>query len=170
MRFVIPAILLITSGTSLADAYVDAGKPFLEIQDKTLQAEAWAICAASYDLMSAIMDAESPEKAKQLSDLGKGARLAVGMSLIINDLDPDISPEQFELLWTDSRTAMTEWPQTQLNAILADANEFGTERAEEFGKKINATVVNCINNLRGQQRYIDSWQELVKSGLLEIPK
>lgn len=163
-------LLLPFSGSALANAYVDASQPFLEIRDVKQQAETWAVCAASYDIMSTIMEADAPAKARQLSDLGNGAQLAVGMALVIDDLNPDISVEQFKVLWVDSQSAMSEWPQTQLTSILADAEKLGTERAQEFGKKINATVVACINNLKAQKMYVDSWRELVESGLLQLPK
>lgn len=165
----VAVILLALSSSAFADAYVDSSKPFLEIEDVNRQAETWAVCAASYDIMSTIMESKAPARAKQLSDLGNGAKLAVGMTLVINDLDPKISPEQFKALWADSASAMSEWPRTQLTSILADAEKLGTEAAEELGKKINATVVTCINNLEGQRMYIDSWRELVKSGLLGLP-
>jgi len=167
-RYII-VLLVLFSGCASADAYVDSGKPFLEIKDVDRQAETWAVCAASYDVMSTIMEAESPARAQQLSDLGNGAKLAAGMSLIVNELDPDISTERFKVLWANAQDAMTEWPQTQLNAILADAKELGTDRSEEFGKRINATVVTCINNLKAQRMYIDAWQELINSGLLKAP-
>lgn len=164
------ALLLVFSSPALADAYVDTGKPFTEIENVKQQAETWAVCAASYDIMSTIMESESPEKARQLSGLGDGAALAVGMSLVINDLDPDISIERFKVLWANSQTAMSEWPQAQLTSILAEAEEMGAEGAQEFGRKINATVVTCLNNLKGQRMYIDSWQKLIESGLLKPPE
>jgi len=162
-------LLLAFSGSTFADAYVDASKPFLEINDVNRQAESWAVCAASYDIMSTIMESEAPARAKQLNALGDGAELAVGMALVINDLDPDISLERFKVLWADSQAAMTEWPQTQLTSILTEAEKLGTEGAAAFGRKLNATVVACINNLEAQRMYIDSWRELVESGLLQSP-
>lgn len=167
-KHIVVFLLLFSSGAS-ADAYIDADKPFLEIKDVNRQAETWAVCAASYDVMSTIMEAESPARAKQLSDLGHGAKLAAGMTLIVNDLEPDISTERFKTLWSNAQDAMTDWPQVQLSAILADAEELGTERSQEFGKRLSATVVICINNLEGQRMYIDTWQELINSGLLKAP-
>ena len=162
--------LLAYSSTAFAEAYVDASQPFIEIKDVNQQAEAWAVCAAAYDIMATIQEADEPAKAKQLDDLGNGAQLAVGMTLVIDDLEPDISLERFKALWENSQAAMNERPQAQLAAIIADAAKLGTERKAEFGRKINATVVTCINNLAGQRMYIDTWQELVKSGLLQLPQ
>lgn len=166
----IAILLLIFTRSASADAYVDAGKSFVEIEDLNQQAEAWAVCAASYDIMSTIMRESSPERARQLNDLGHGAKLAVGMTLVMGDLDPEISDEKFKALWEKSQAAMSGWPQKKLSAILADAELLGSERSDEFGRKINATVVTCINNLEGQQRYIASWKALVESGLLAVPE
>lgn len=169
MRKHIAVLLLVFSELVFADAYVDANKPFLEIMDVNRQAETWAFCAASYDMMSIIMQEGAPARAQQLSDLGSGAKLSIGMTLVTKDLDPDISLEKFKQLWTNAQDAMTEWPQAKLDSMLADAVRLGNERAEEFGRKINATVVACINNLEAQRMYIESWQELIKSGLLQPP-
>lgn len=163
-------LILAFSSTAFADAYIDASKPIIEIKNVNQQAEAWAVCAASYDIMATIWESNAPAKAKQLVDLGRGAQLAIGMSLVIDDLDPNISLERFKALWENSQTAMTDRPQAQLAAILADAAKLGTERGAEFGRKINATVVTCINNLEAQRMYIDSWRELIESGLLQPPQ
>lgn len=167
MRKYLFVLMLAFAELAFADAYVDTGKPFLEIKDVNRQAETWAVCAASYDIMSTIMQEGAPARAQQLSDLGNGAKLSAGMTLVTRDLDPDISLEKFKLLWADAQVAMTEWPQEKLYAMLADAERMGDEGAEAFGRKINATVVACINNLEAQRMYIASWQELIKSGLLQ---
>lgn len=151
-------------------AFVDGSKPFTAIMDVNRQAQAWAVCAASYDIMSTIMKPESPVRSQQLRELSNGAVLSIGMTLVKNELEQDISPERFKTLWDNSKVAMTEWPQTKLTSILSEAEELGTEGAREFGKRINATVVICINNLEAQRKYLDDWHELANSGLLEMPK
>jgi hypothetical protein len=171
-RFI--AIPLSLCGITLAiasdsPAYVNGEIPFGAIEDVKQQAENWAVCAASYDIMSVIMAPEAPDRAMQLKNLGEGARVALGISLVIKDLEPDISQERFDLLWASSEAAMMEWPQAKLDSILADSEALGTQGAEAFGKKINATVVTCINNLKDQRKHIDTWQELAESGLLKLP-
>lgn len=163
-------ILLAFSSSALAEAYVDSSKPFVEIEDVNDQARTWAFCAAAYDIMSTIMQQRSPERAMQLGALGNGAKVAAGMTLIVDELDPDITPERFRQLWQISSEAMMQWPQQQLDAILADGERLGSAREEEFGRKINATVVSCIGNLKDQKAYVDSWQELIDSGLLAPPQ
>lgn len=170
MHKFIAIILLAFSSSALAEAYVDSSKPFVEIEDVNRQARTWALCAAAYDIMSTIMQLRSPERAMQLGALGKGAKIAAGMTLIAGELDPDITPEQFKRLWKISSDAMMQWPQQQLDAILADGERLGSEREQEFGRKINATVVSCIGNLQDQKSYVDSWQGLIDSGLLAPPQ
>jgi len=160
-------LLLAISNSALAEAYVDASLPFLEISDSNQQAEAWAVCAASYDIMSTIMEPKAPQRAEQLSGLGDGAEVAVAMALVINELDPDIPLQRFKTLWAKASAAMTELPQAKLTSILADAEKLGSGRAQEFGRKINATVVACINNLDAQRMYVTTWRELIDSGLLK---
>ena len=164
-KYFIPMLLAFPVSV-LAEAYVDSSKPFVEIEDINRQAQTWALCAAAYDIMSTIMQERSAARARQLGALGNGAKVAAGMTLIVNDLEPDISPQQFERLWQIADAAMTQWPQQHLAAILADAERLGSEREEEFGRKINATVVSCIGNLEDQKLYVDTWQELINSGLL----
>ena len=138
------AVLLLTfSGSTLANAYVDSSKPFLDIKDVKQQAETWAVCAASYDIMSTIMEADAPARAKQLSALGNGAQLAVGMALVINDLDPDISLERFKMLWANSQTAMNEWPQTQLTSKV-------TFYHPSFSCNMSISLHNTYSSLLGQ--------------------
>lgn len=155
------------ANASETPAYVDGDMPFETIADVNQQAENWAVCAASYDIMSTIMAPEAPARARQLSDLGSGARVALGISLVMNDLEPDISPERFNTLWANSEAAMAEWPQAQLYSILADAEGSGIEGGESFGKKLNATVVICINNLAAQRKHVETWIELAESGLIK---
>ena len=162
-------MLLLLASPAFADAFVDTEKRFIEIADVEKQAQTWAVCTAAYDIMATVMQERSPDRAKQLGDLGNGARVSVGMSLIVNDLDPEITTEQFRALWARAAQAMAEWPQQHLSFMLSEAERLGDERAEEFGRKINATVVGCIENLAGQKHYVDSWRELIESGLLAPP-
>ncbi len=168
------AIVFSLFAFSLANAsenstYVDGSKPFIEIKDVNRQGEAWAICAASYDIIAEIFKSQ-PAQSKQFSEFANGAELAVGMTLVLEAFDSEISPERFNSLWRYSRLAMKEWPTVQLTAILADAERLGAEGYEGFVDKVAATVKICISNLESQQAYIDSWRVLAKSGLLKLPE
>ena len=150
-------------------SYVDGTKPFVVIKDVNRQAEAWAACSASYEIMSAIL-ASQPARSQQMKELSNGAGVAVTMTLVTDALDTNISPERFNALWSYAKLAGKEWPKTQRTAILADAEALGAEGSERFAEKLVATIEVCTNNLDAQQMYIDSWRELAKSGLLKLPE
>jgi len=165
------SILLFSSITNASESstYVDGSKPFVAIKDVNRQGEAWAVCAASYKVMAEFFESK-PAQSQRLKDFANGAELAVGMTLVLDDLGSDISPERFNALWRYAQLAIEEWPKTQLTAILVDAEVLGDEGADRFFEKVTATVEICISNLKSQQMYIDSWRELAKSGLLKFPE
>jgi hypothetical protein len=149
-------------------SYVDGSKPFLSIKDVNRQAESWGTCSAAYEVMSMILQSK-PAKAKQFKDLSNGASMAVAMSHVTEGLTPDITPEQFNSLWSFSKTLADSIPEIKRTMILADAEYFGEAGTDKFVKKVSATVKVCMKNLDGQQTYIDTWREIAKSGLLKIP-
>ncbi len=149
--------------------YVDGGKPFLEIRDVNRQAEAWGTCSATYDVMSMLLAESDPAQAKQYSELGYGASLAVVMTHIADGLSADISPERFNSLWSYSQVLGDSIPEASKTTILAEAETLGESGAGTFITKVAATVKICVANLEGQQTYIDTWRELAKSGLLTMP-
>lgn len=161
-------------GMSIASAssgatYLAEEKPFIAIKDVNREAEAWATCAASYDIMAELIGPQSA-RAQQLSELANGSELAVTMALVIDDLSEEMEPERFEALWTYAKHAGQEIPKTRRTAILADAETLGSDNSEMFVNKISETVKICVENLELQQMYIDMWRELAKSGLLKLPK
>ena len=171
MKKIIAILLLSFSGSAFAESYVDGSKPFLQIEDANREAEAWAACAASYDIISEILaNLSEPAQSKQMSEFANGAELAVGISMVMNDFSDDITAERFNALWSYSKIAMEEWPASQRTGMLADAERLGKDGYQEFVKNISATVNICISNLEDQQRYIDTWRELAKSGLLQFPE
>ena len=150
--------------------YVDGSKPFIAIKDVNRQGEAWAACSATYDIIARLLG-ETPAQSQQLKDRANGAKLAVGMTLVLEDLDSDISPERFNALWTFAKVAIDAWPEIQRNAILADAESLSSEGAEgsnKFVDKLIATVKICKSNLESQQMYIDVWRAFAKSGMLKV--
>jgi len=150
-------------------SYVDATKSFLDIKDPHRQAEAWAMCAASYDVMAEILTSTAPARAKQLADLANGAELAVIISMIANKLDKDMSPEKFNSLWSFSKISGAELPKTRRTILLAKFESDKSEGAVVFVADVSKTVEVCAANLEAQQTYIDIWRELATSGLLQMP-
>lgn len=150
-------------------SYVDGTKGFIEIKDSNRQAEAWAMCAAAYDVMAEILLSSTPARSKQLTDLANGAELAVIISMVANKLDKDMSPEKFNNLWSFAKISGAELPKTRRTILLADFESDESEGSVVFVADLSKTVEVCISNLEAQQTYIDIWRELATSGLLQMP-
>lgn len=168
LMVVIVVPLLAAAGS--AASYLESHIRFADISNPRQQAEAWAVCAAAYDVMSIIMRESSPERSYQLRDLANGAQISIGMALLSPRIDAGTDAERFGELWAASESAMVDLPQQKLADILEEGETMGDERAQDFGKKINATVVTCIENLDTQRVYIESWQALAKQGLVAPPE
>jgi hypothetical protein len=165
-------VSLVTGPYAFGEAetsYITGSKQFLSIKDVNRQAESWGTCSAAYDVMAMVLGESSPAQAKQYTDLGNGASLAVVMSHVADGLSSDMDPERFDSLWNYSKTLADSIPETKTTMILADAETLGDSGAEKFISKLAETVKICMENLEGQQAYIDTWRELAKSGLLEMP-
>lgn len=164
-------IILLTNAichAEVKESYVDGSRPFLAIEDVNRQSEAWATCAATYNAMAELFG-ETPAQSKQFKELGNGAALCVTMSLVAKDLNENITPSQFNALWSYAKMAGSEWPQSHMTTILADAERTPKENANQFLGKLTNSFEICMGNLEGQQFYIDMWRELAKSGLLQTP-
>lgn len=154
-----------------ATPYVDGSKPFIAIEDVNRQAEAWAMCAATYDFAAKIFAEEQPARSQQLNELGNGAEVAVTMAVFSGGLDPEISQERFNALWSVAKLSGTEIPKTRMTILAAEEESYaGNNNKVVFLENISATIEVCLKNLEGQQMLIDTWRELAKSGLLQVPK
>ena len=70
MKKYIAILLLACSGSAFAEAYVGGSKPFIAIKDANREADAWAICAASFDVTAEVLAGLSqPAQSKQLQEL-----------------------------------------------------------------------------------------------------
>lgn len=153
-----------------ATPYVDGSKSFLEIKNVNRQAEAWAMCAATYDFMAELLSDSRPARSKQLNELANGAKVAVTIAIVSDGLNTKISQDRFNALWSMAKLSGTEIPKTKLTMLAADAEASTGKSYDVFVRNLTATLDICIINLEGQQVYIDTWRELAKSGLLQIPK
>ena len=151
-------------------SYIESQTRFSEISNPQQQAETWAVCAAAYDVMSTIMLDSAPERSRQLHNLANGAQVSIGMALVAAQLGAATDTARFGELWAASESAMVDLPQQKLADILEDGEAMGNEGAADFGKKINATVLTCIDNLDTQRDYVESWQRLAEKGLVEPPE
>ena len=135
--------------------------PSSQYKDANREADAWAICAASFDVTAEVLAGLSqPAQSKQLQELANGAELAVGISLVMNELSTDITPERFNTIWAFSQMAMEAWPASKRTMIMADAERMGKDGFEEFMSSLGETNKICISNLETQQMYIDIWRDL----------
>jgi len=154
-----------------ATPYVDGSKPFLAIEDVNRQAEAWGMCAATYDFAAKIFSEEQPARSQQLSDLANGAEVAVTMAIVSDGLDPEISQDRFNALWSMAKLSGTEIPKTSMTMLTAEAESYADKNTKlVFLENLSATLEICFKNLEGQQVLIDTWRELAKSGLLQVPR
>jgi len=173
MKTIIPVIVLVLcySFEVMAEgkSYVDEVVKIIDIQDPHREAEAWGICAAAYDLMSEIMQESAPARAKQLGDLANGAELAVIISMIASEIDDKMTPEKFDNVWNFSKLSGGEIPKTMRTRLLADLESDSSKDKSVFLSNLGKTVAVCAGNLESQQKYIDLWRDLAKSGLLKIP-
>lgn len=79
----------------------------------------------------------------------------MGISLVVNELGTDITPERFNALWKYLKMAIEEWPSSKKITMMADAERLGQGGFQEFLDSIGATNKICISNLEAQQMYID---------------
>jgi len=167
--FFMAAIAASLSSPILASgkSYVAGAPKIADIEDSDREAEAWAMCAASYDLMAWMLDETNPAKAKQLTERANGAELAVTISMVTSELDEDTTPEKFKRLWEFSKLIGNALPTTMNTSLLADLESDDSEGKDVFIESLSKTVAVCIDNLAGQQMYIDIWRSLAKSGMLK---
>ena len=149
-------------------AYIAGNVPFALIEDVDREAEAWGTCSAIYEIASVFFAESKPAMAEHYKNLSNGATMAVVMSHVTDGLALVEAPEDFDSLWAYSKTLADSIPDTIKNAILADA-EMQDDDGSIFIGKMTSTIEICMENLKSQQDYIDSWREMMKSGLLKSP-
>lgn len=147
---------------------------FILIEDKNRQAEAWALCSASYTALSQILEKTDPATSKELSQLSNGAQMAVGMTFVAalsldDSLDDGNAKQKFDASWRYAKIAMESMPDAQKVSLMARLERADTsEKISDFLEDLSQTVETCIGNSQGQQMYIDMWRDLATSGLLDF--
>jgi len=170
-QLVLALTLFCVSPHGLADSnagYVDGSMPFLAIQDSNRQAEAWAMCAAVYNVMSENTEGQ-PAGYRHLHALRNGAELAVIMSMALDSINSDMTSERYSTLWAKAKLAGSELPKAKLRILAAEAESLSVKGSDKFIDKLTATFNICVSNLEGQQKYIDVWRDMAKNGLLLSP-
>ena len=160
------SLLLLPTIALGADSYLNGSKDFRKIENPNRQAEAWAVCAATYDFVSALYPKDMPATAQSTKELSNGAKLAVAMSYLEPRLRADMSPKEFAALWETAKTLMLTLPNTMMTQIKSDLE---LSSGTEVGKRLDKTLGICLDNLDTQQGYIDMARELRSTGLLTTP-
>lgn len=146
---------------------------FINIDDVNREAEAWAVCSASYELLSKFVE-EKEATSKVLLEKSNGAKMAVVMSIVFDKVDrreaEDFTVKEFNATWSYSKLAMQSLPESKMASIMADAERLSAAgQIQQFVDNLTDTIEICQRNSDGQQMYIDFWRELAKSGLLTTP-
>jgi hypothetical protein len=150
-------------------SYVEATAPFVDISDVGRQAEVWATCVVTYEILEKTFQSK-PAQAKQLSDFGNGAQLAVMMVHMSEGISSDLPQKEMNALWSISKVIAKSTIDTRRNWMAVNAENIGEEDKQVFFDKVVQTGKICIENLEDQQGYIDAWRDLAKSGLLVFPE
>jgi hypothetical protein len=133
------------------------------------QAESWALCSASYDLSSQLYDEDSAV-GKQLSQMANGAEVAIMMSHILSLDSENTTTESFSSNISYGKTLMSELPLTKRTSILAQFEIASDEEKGALVEQLANTTKVCAENSKLQQSYIDMYRDMVRQGLLVIPK
>ena len=162
------SLLLLPTIALGADSYLNGPQDFRKIGNSNRQAEAWAMCAATYDFLSEVVRKDAPATAESMKELNNGAKLAVAMSYLGPRLRADMSPKEFTSLWETAKTLMVTLPDTMMTQIQSDLELHG---GTEVIKRLIKTMGICRNkdNMQTQQGYIDMARELRSTGLLKAP-
>jgi len=170
ISFFVGLVLVQTvSESSNAESFVDDSKPIVAIENSHKQADAWATCAAVYDLASELLSESNPAQSKLLANMANGATLAVTMSILNDGLKPDITPERFTILWEMAKVAGNERPQIMRTALESALEGSSDEDQAAHLDNITTTMEVCRKKAPGQQAYIEAWREMAVSGAFQMP-
>lgn len=162
----IPVVFL--ADDTIGEPYLSNSQPFFLIENVNRQAEAWATCAAVWNIMAELTQANGGSKVKieKYSNFGNGAKMAVAMSYV-SDVIKDTNIDQSRLRATVrfAQTASQSMPEVQMVAIKSDLEVKGEN---PWFDDFFATMDICIENLQGQQSHVDGWRALATSGLLKF--
>ena len=154
-----------SAAASKGKSYINSSQPFLLIDDVNRQAEAWATCAAVWQIMSELFN-DSKAQADEYSNLGNGAKMAIVMTFVSSVISEDNpNPQKFNSTWTLAQTLMESIPDVMLTSIIADLE---TKGMDAWAMDFKPTVAQCTENLETQQYYVDLWRSLAASGLLDF--
>ena len=130
------------------------------------QSRVWATCAVTHDIAAMIEGSEAPDSAsaKESQQLSNGARLASGMTFVVDAMrqDDDLSPQKFASTWNMAKIAMESNYETLSTSINAKLERDTSATLADF----YPTYRRCLALRELQQEYVNIWRELYGSGLL----
>jgi len=159
---------VIYAGNEIAgESYIQPIQPFVLMKDINRQADAWAICSATWTIMSMLSSKKSDHVVQNYKNLSNGAKAAVAMTFIKPTLvsAEEFNENKYEATVTYATEAMNFLPEAALTSIMADYDLRGTD---VWFKNVTKTLKVCTENLEEQQAYIDLWRTLATSGLMKL--
>ena len=163
--------LSLATNLAIADShtFLSDNEVFLAIENPHREAEAWATCSASLDILAEIAAEDSPAQAKQIHQSANGAGVAIAMSIIADGIDEEKSPEQLSNMMTFAVTQMDSLVDVERVAILSELEKMSqNSQADKFMEKLGNTAAVCSKNAETQQMYIDLWKDMAKSGMFDF--
>ena len=164
-------LLLVVTSSFLGVAQSQEADPFLSTQvdfplmkNKHDESRAWASCSAAYLVYSDILSEEKPATAKQVKNLSNGAILSSQISLFMRSLDDSPTKEEFAAAWEASALTRDSNKEVAYTALLSEF-ELDPETAL---KELDAKLTRCADNLKHQQAYVETYREMVSTGLLSV--
>ncbi len=142
------------------DSFIKGSSPFNLIKDVKREAEAWATCAATYEITSQMYAKDKPATSKQLHQHANGSKLSILMAIALKS-HHEISSKELTSLWEYGQLQVESLPDIQETAILALLEQAEDKKGQDdWLGKLAKTLDICNENAEGQQMYVDAWREL----------
>ena len=130
------------------------------------QSRVWATCAVAHDIAAMIESSEAPNSAsaRESQQLSNGARLASGITFVVDAMgqDEELTPQNFAATWNMAKLAMESNYETLSTSINAKLEKDMSATLAGF----YPTYGRCLALRELQQEYVNIWRELYGSGLL----
>ena len=140
--------------------------------DQSDAADAFGICAASYEILSV------GNNAALFRQFANGTSMALGMLPVRRIIEAnkgyqDKKPSNHPQLVASIAVALQAGQMTMESEITTHKtriNSFSSSNAKAFAIKMENTINVCTKNLDFQQEYIDLWRDLVARGWITLPR
>lgn len=134
-------------------------KPIILIEDKQIQARAWAVCAAYFEVDAYFLERDGQNlEARRLLQMSNDAVRAAAMTLLLVESEDLFSV--FVMEEVDSAFRISDSMREDFRIhILADID--GIETGVEALMGVIGAVSHCKNNSRGMRFYLEAARKLV---------